>query len=195
MTDKEAQAEALWAYAISQEKILRQFVKRGVIPQEEADWMSDRFYEQLNLDDVPGFKISKLGEIMRDENASPNSFVSLTEIAREKQAGMPSYLIQSWMRSRNTTDYLKMWEKAHGNPKFQEAASDELVAKAHSTGMTLTPSLWINTTHAMGMRTARGKGGGTTAHPEIAIMFRAWLFPEFMLELVKWYRGFRQENK
>lgn len=84
-----------------------------------------------------------------------------------------------------------MWEKAHGNPKFQEAACDELVAKTHSTGMTLTPRLWINTTHAMGMKTARGKGGGTTAHPEIALMFRAWLFQEFMLELVKWYRGFQ----
>lgn len=75
MTDKEAQAEALWTYAISQEKILRQFVKRGVIPQEEADWMSDRLYEQLNLDDVPGFRISKLGEMMRSEHVSPHEFV------------------------------------------------------------------------------------------------------------------------
>ena len=64
-----------------------------------------RLYEQLNPDDVPGFKISKLGEIMRGENATPNSFVSLTEIAREKQAGTPSYLIQSWRQSRNTPNW------------------------------------------------------------------------------------------
>lgn len=195
MTDKEAQAEALWTYAISYEKMLRRFVERGVMPQEEADWLSDQLYEQLNLDDVPGFKISKLGEMMRSVHVSPHEFMSLTEIAREKQAGTPSYLIQSWMRSRNTTDYLKMWEKAHGNPKFQEAASDELVAKAHSTGMTLTPSLWISTTNAIGIKTERGKGGGTTAHPEIALMFRAWLYPEFMLELVKWHRGFQHDDK
>ncbi len=193
MTDKEAQAEALWTYAISKEKVLRQLVKRGVIPQEEADWMSEQIYEQLNLNEVPGFRISKLGEKMRSEYVTPNPFVSLTEIARKKQTATPSYLIQSWLRSRNTTDYLKMWEKAH-NPKFQEDACDELVKKVHTTGMTLTPSLWINTTNAIGMKTARGKGGGTMAHPEIALMFRAWLYPKFMLELVKWYRGFRHEE-
>ena len=60
MTDKEAQAEALWTYAISKEKVLRQLVKRGVIPQEEADWMSEQIYEQLNLDEVPGMAISKV---------------------------------------------------------------------------------------------------------------------------------------
>ena len=193
MTDEQAQAEALWTYAISYEKMLRQFVKRGVMPQKEANWLSDQLYEQLNPDDVPGFKTSKLSEIMRDENASPHFFVSLTEIAREKQAGTPSYFIQSWLRSRNTTEYLKMWEKKH-NPKFWEAACDELIEKIHTTSMTLTPSLWISKTNAIGMRTACGKGGGTMAHPEIALMFRAWLFPEFMLELVKWYRGFRHEK-
>ena len=70
-----------------------------------------------------------------------------------------------------------------------------MVKKVHSTGMTLTPSLWINTTNAMGLKTARGKGGGTMAHPEIAEMFWAWLYPEFMLELVRWYRGFQHQDR
>lgn len=43
---------------------------------------------------------------------------------------------------------------------------------------------------AKGIKTSRGKGGGTIAHPEIAAMFQAWLFPKFMLELIQWYRGF-----
>lgn len=55
--------------------------------------MSDHLYEQLNLDVMPGFCISKLGEMMRSEYVSPNSFVSLTEIACEKQVRAPSYLI------------------------------------------------------------------------------------------------------
>ncbi len=42
--------------------------------------------------------------------------------------------------------------------------------------------------------TLRGKDGGTTAHPEIAMAFRAWLFPEFMMELVKWYRMYQHEE-
>ena len=117
----------------------------------------------------------------------------LTWIAKEKKTSNSSYLIQSWMRSNTTIQYLRMWEKIH-NPKFQEDACDELILKVHSTSTTLTPSLWISTTHAMGMKTSRGKGGGTTAHPEIAEMFRAWLFPEFMLELVQWYRSFYHGN-
>lgn len=56
----------------------------------------------------------------------------------------------------------------------------------HTTSTTLTLSLWINTIHALEMRTSRDKGGGTIAHSEIAEMFRAWPFPEFMLELVQY---------
>lgn len=93
------------------------------------------------------------------------------------------------MRSNTTVEYLRMWEKVY-NPGFQEDTCNELLHTVHTTGTTLTPSLWISTTHAIGMKTSRGKGGGTTAHPEIAEMFRAWLFPKFMLELVQWYRNF-----
>ncbi|MEG0835532.1 MAG: hypothetical protein RR413_08800 [Christensenellaceae bacterium] len=45
-----------------------------------------------------------------------------------------------------------------------------------------------------GIVSTRGKGGGTVAHPEIAEAFRAWLFPEHMLTLVKWYRMYRHEG-
>jgi len=54
--------------------------------------------------------------------------------------------------------------------------------------------MWIKTTAAIGIRTLRGKDGGTTAHPEIAMAFRAWLFPEFMMELVKWYCMYQHEE-
>ena len=100
------------------------------------------------------------------EDVRVNPYISITEIAREKKTSSPSYLIQSWMRSNTTIEYLRIWEKLY-NPQFQENACNELIQTVHTTGTTLTPSLWINTTHALGMRTSRGKGGGTTAHPEI----------------------------
>lgn len=189
MTDREAQIEALWTYEISTEKILRRAVKKGFISQAEADNFSEKLFEQLDTQKIPGFRPSPLKEKMCAEDVRVNPYVSMTEIAREKKTSSPSYLIQSWMRSNTTIEYLRMWEKIY-NPQFQEDACDELVHMVHTTSTTLTPSLWINTTHALGMRTSRGKGGGTTAHPEIAEIFRAWLFPEFMLELVQWYRSF-----
>lgn len=189
MTDREAQIEALWTYEISTEKILRRAVKKGFISQAEADEFSEKLFEQLDTGKIPGFLPSPLREKMCAEDVRVNPYVSMTEIAKEKKISSPSYLIQSWMRSNTTIEYLRMWEKIY-NPQFQEDACDELVHMVHTTSTTLTPSLWINTTHALGMRTSRGKGGGTIAHPEIAEMFRAWLFPEFMLELVQWYRRF-----
>ena len=193
MTDREAQIEALWTYEISKEKVLKRIVKKGLMTQAEADELSERVFEQLDADKIPGFRLSSLGEKMRTNGSCLNFYVSITEIAKAKKISSPSYLLQSWMRSNTTIQYLRMWEKIH-NPKFQEDACDELIHTVHSTSTTLTPSLWISTTHAMGMKTSRGKGGGTTAHPEIAVMFRAWLFPEFMLELVQWYRSFYHGN-
>lgn len=131
---------------------------------------------------------------MQAENVQVNPYVSLTEIAREKKTASPSYLIQSWMRSNTTIEYLRLWEKTY-NPKFQEDACNELIHTIKTTSTTLTPSLWINTTRAIGIRTSRGKGGGTIAHPEFAEMFRAWLFPEFLLELVQCYRMFQCKDE
>lgn len=189
MTGREAQIEATWTYEISREKVLKRIVTKGLITQAEADELSERMFEQLNLQEIPGFRLSSLGEKMRTEGPCLNAYVSLTEIARKKKNFSPSYLIQSWMRSNATVEYLRMWEKTY-NPGFQDDACDELLHTIHTTSTTLTPSLWIRTTHAHGIKTSRGKGGGMVAHPEIAEMFRAWLFPEFILELVKWYRGF-----
>ena len=188
MTEREAQIEALWTYEISTEKILRRAVKKGFITQAEADEFSEKLFEQLDTKNIPGFLPTTLGEKMQAEQVNVNPYVSLTEIAKEKKSSSPGYLIQSWMRSNATIEYLRMWEKIY-NPRFQEVTCDELIHTIKTTSTTLTPTLWISTTQAMGIRTSRGKDGGTTAHPEIAEMFRAWLFPEFMLELVRSYRA------
>ena len=188
MTEREAQIEALWTYTISQEKTLRRLVQKGYMSQEEADRFSNLLYEQLNMDNIVGFRTSHLGEIMRAQSVSI-PYTSLTEIAHGKPESSPSYLIQSWLRNKNTTNYLRLWEKKY-NSHFDEEACNTLLEKVHTTSVTLTPTLWINVTGAIGICTFRGKGGGTTAHPDIAEMFRVWLFPEFMYELVQWYRGF-----
>ncbi len=194
MTEQEKRTEAIWTYVISREKVLHRLVNKGSLAQEDADLFLQRMYNELNADEIPGARISPLKEKMQNPAVNENAYVSLTDIAKRKVDVSPSYLIQSWMRSGNTTDYLKTWEKEH-NPSFQEKACDALLMKAHSSSVTLTPTLWIKTTSARGIVTSRGKGGGTMAHPEIAIAFQAWLFPEFMMELVKWYRLFQHEDK
>ena len=109
MTEREAQIEALWTQEISHEKVLKRGVKKGYITQAEADGFSEKLFEQLNLQKIPGFRLSSLGEKMRTEGSCLNAYVSLTEIAKEKKISSPSYLIQSWMRNNTTVKYLRMW--------------------------------------------------------------------------------------
>lgn len=140
MTDREAQIEALWTYEISTEKILRRAVKKGFISQAEADEFSKKLFVQLDAKKIPGFLPSPLGEKMRAEDIRVNPYVSMTEIAREKKTSSPSYLIQSWIRSNTTIEYLRMWEKIY-NSQFQESACDELIHMVHTTSTTLTLAL------------------------------------------------------
>lgn len=192
MSERDAQIEALWTYQITEEKILRRLVGKGYLTQAEADDLSQALFDQLNTDNIPGFRLSPSGEKMRMTNGGVNPYVSLTDIAREKNSSSPSYTIQSWLRSHATIEFLRIWERKY-NPKFDEAECDKLIETVHKTSTTMTPTLWVNATHATGIVSTRGKGGGTIAHPEIAEAFRAWLFPEHMLTLVKWYRMYQHE--
>lgn len=110
--------------------------------------------------------------------------VSLTELARQYPSGSPGYMIQSWMRSRNTMEFLRQWENDM-NGEFDDRVCEKLINQAHTTSLTITPSLWIRRTHAVGMYVKQGKGGGLIAYPEIAMDFHMWLEPRMRLEIVR----------
>ena len=193
MTEGEKRrAEAIWTYRISQEKVLKRLVEKEIFTQEHADYMSDYLFEQLNLLDVPGSHLSSIGEKMINTNWGHSPYVSLTGIAREKNSKSPGYLIQSWLRNSNTIEYLRLWEKKF-NPDFLDDECEKLIQTIRTSSATLTPKIWISATKAVGIELKAGKNGGTMAHPEIAEAFRAWLFPEVMLEMVKRYRSYQLE--
>ncbi len=106
-----------------------------------------------------------------------NDMVSLTELSRQYSEESPAYVIQSWMRSRNTLEFLRQWEN-DTNEEFDDSACEELIHQGHTTSLTITPSLWIRRTHAVGMHVKQGKGGGVSAYPEIAADFHLWLDPK-----------------
>ena len=110
--------------------------------------------------------------------------VSLTELARQHPEESPSYVIQSWMRNRNTLEFLREWENDM-NEEFDDRACEELIHQGHTTSLIITPSLWIRRTHAVEMHVKQGKGGGVSAYPEIAADFRLWLDPAERLALVR----------
>ena len=40
----------------------------------------------------------------------PDDYISLTDTAKIKDRDNPRYIIQSWMRNRNTIEYLGVWK-------------------------------------------------------------------------------------
>ena len=57
-------------------------------------------------------------------------FISLTDIAKYRTAENPRYVIQNWMRTRNTVRFLGLWEHFH-NPEFNYLEFEAIEREAH----------------------------------------------------------------
>lgn len=173
--------------AFQYESALDQLIGKGLIDKDFADKHKKAFYDSLDEEKLrTSQKIRSHTEIIRHymRDMICEDMVSLTELARQYSKDSPGYVIQSWMRSRNTLEFLRQWENDM-NEKFDDRACEELIHQAHTTSLTVTPSLWIRRTHAVGMRVKQGKGGGVSAYPEIAADFHLWLDPAERLALVR----------
>ena len=173
--------------AFQYESALDQLIGKGLIDKDFADKHKKSFYDSLDKEKLRTSQKSRSHtEIMRRyiKGMISGDMVSLTEIARQYTKDSPGYVIQSWMRSRNTLEFLRQWENDM-NGEFDDRTCKDLIQQAHTTSLTVTPSLWIRRTHAVGMRVKQGKGGGVSAYPEIAADFRLWLDPAERLALVR----------
>ena len=173
--------------AFQYESALNQLVDKGLVDKDLVDKTRKTFYDSLDEEKLrTSQKVGNHTEIIRRymRGMICEDMVSLTELARQYSEDSPGYVIQSWMRSRNTLEFLHQWEKEM-NGEFDDRACVELIHQAHTTSLTITPSLWIRRTHAVGMRVKQGKGGGVSAYPEIAADFRLWLDPAERLALVR----------
>ncbi|MDY3619007.1 KilA-N domain-containing protein [Agathobaculum sp.] len=111
-------------------------------------------------------------------------YISLTDIAKKFNNTAPSYVIQSWMRSSSTMEFLNLWEQRH-NDEYSTEGYDALVARLKTGTFTMTPKQWIKQTGAVGIVSKAGKNGGTYAHPLLVCEFMMWLSPEYRLNLLE----------
>ncbi|MFH1652708.1 MAG: KilA-N domain-containing protein [Pseudomonadota bacterium] len=123
-----------------------------------------------------------------------NDYISLTDIARYKDSERTDYIIQNWMRTRDTIEFLGIWEKIN-NPDFKPIEFDGFRNKAGFNSFSLTPKRWIEGVNAVGMISKSGRyGGGTFAHKDIAFEFATWISPEFKLYLIKEFQRLKVEE-
>ena len=121
-----------------------------------------------------------------------NEFISLTDIARYK-SDEPKDVIKNWMRSKDTLEFLGLWEQLH-NSNFKGVEFDAFRNQAGSNAFTMSPSKWIDATNAIGIVSKSGRYGGTFAHSDIAFEFASWVSPEFKLYIIKDYKRLKTEE-
>lgn len=135
-----------------------------------------------------GIEISIYTEDFKDE------YISLTDIAKYRNADDPRYAIQNWMRSRDVIEFLGIWESLH-NPDFNRVQFDAVKSEAGTNRFVMTPTKWIELTGARGIISKSGRyGGGTFAHTDIAMEFASWISPEFKLYMMKDYRRLKLDE-
>ena len=120
-------------------------------------------------------------------------FISLTDMARYRDAERTNYIIQNWLRTRNAIDFCGLWEQIN-NPNFKRIEFDAFRNESGSNSFTLTPQRWIETTNAIGMVSKSGRYGGTFAHRDIAFEFASWISPEFKLYLITEFQRLKKEE-
>ena len=125
--------------------------------------------------------------------ANENDYICLTDMARYKDTERTNYIIQNWMRSRSTIEYLGVWEQIN-NPNFKSIEFDAFKNEAGSNSFSLTPKQWVEKTDAIGITSKAGRYGGTFAHKDIAFNFGMWLSPTFQLYIVKEYQRLKEEE-
>jgi len=123
-----------------------------------------------------------------------NDFISLTDIAKFKDKERTDYIIQNWMRNRDTIEFLGIWEKIN-NTNFKPIEFDGLRKGAGLNSFSLTPKRWIESVGAVGIINKAGRyGGGTFAHKDIAFEFAMWISPEFRLYLIKEFQRLKADE-
>lgn len=119
--------------------------------------------------------------------------ICLTDIAKFKNPDHPDDVIRNWLRSRNTVEFLGVWERLN-NPSFNPVEFDGIRIQTGLNSFVLTPKQWIEKTGAVGLTSTAGRYGGTYAHKDIAFEFASWVSVEFKLYLIKEFQRLKDDE-
>lgn len=122
-------------------------------------------------------------------------YISLTDIAKTRDAENPSQIISLWMRTYSTIEYLGLWEMLF-NPSFKPHIYEGFKIESAKSHFWMSAQKWINETNAIGITSKSGRyRGGTFAHSDIAFKFASWLSAEFELYLVTEFKRLKTEEQ
>ena len=122
-----------------------------------------------------------------------NDYISLTDMARYRDADRTNYIIQNWMRTRSAIEFCGLWEQLN-NPDFKSIEFDAFKNESGSNSFALTPQKWIESTNAKGIISKSGRYGGTFAHRDIAFEFATWISAEFKFYFIKEFQRLKADE-
>ncbi len=135
---------------------------------------------------VQGASVTVLSQNQQD-------LICLTDIAKYKNPDHPDDVIRNWLRSRNTVEFLGVWERLN-NPTFNPVEFDGIRMQTGLNSFVLTPKQWIEKTGAVGLTSSAGRYGGTYAHKDIAFEFASWVSVEFKLYLIREFQRLKDDE-
>ena len=135
---------------------------------------------------VQGLAVSIISQAQDD-------YISITDIARYRDAERSDYILQNWLRNRSTIEFIGLWEQLR-NPGFNSIEFDGIKNMAGSNSFSLTPKRWIETTNAIGIVSKTGRYGGTFAHKDIAFEFASWISAEFKMYLIVEFQRLKEDE-
>ncbi|MCE5340367.1 MAG: KilA-N domain-containing protein [Planctomycetaceae bacterium] len=138
-------------------------------------------------------KMNVLNKDVTIYSQNDEDYICLTDMARYKDPDRTDYIIQNWLRSRTTIEFLGIWEQLN-NPAFKPIEFDGFRKQAGLNSFVLTAKQWIEKTQAIGLVSKAGRYGGTYAHKDIAFEFASWISVEFKLYLIKEFQRLKSEE-
>lgn len=138
-------------------------------------------------------EIIVLTETVRVQQIQKDDYISLTDIAKYRNADDPRFVIQNWMRTRFTVEFLGIWEQLN-NPDFNRVEFEAVKNESGSNAFVMTPTKWASLTGAIGIVSKSGRYGGTYAHKDIAFEFASWVSVEFKLYLIKEFQRLKEQE-
>jgi hypothetical protein len=122
-------------------------------------------------------------------------YISLTDMARYRNAEATGYVISRWLSARYTIEFIGIWERVN-NPDFNVVEFNNIKNESGANGYVLTSKQWIEKTNAIGIIAKAGRyGGGTFAHKDIAFEFATWLSAEFKFYLIREFQRLKEEEQ
>jgi hypothetical protein len=121
-------------------------------------------------------------------------YISLTDLARFKNADNPSSVITHYLSTYDTVSYIGLWETL-SNPDFNSTEFGRIKTDSPDKSFTMTPSQWIKRTNAKGIVSKGGRYSlGTFVHSDIAFHFASWISSEFQLYLIKEFERLKADE-